>query len=133
MLAAIAVAVILLFATADAAQSIHVTPVLLVIAILSLFYSLTVEIKDGALECYFGPGVIRRRFLVSEIEEAQCVRNPWYAGWGIRWLPGQYWLWNVSGRQAVELTLKGGKRFRIGTDEPEALVKAIQTNRAVSI
>jgi hypothetical protein len=35
-------------------------------------------------------------------------------------------VWNVSGFQAVELTLKDGSRFRIGTDEPEALVHAIE-------
>ena len=106
---------------------------LLLIAVLGLFHSLTVEVKEGVLSCRFGPGIIRRRFLLSEIEGARAVRNPWYAGWGIRWRPGRYVLWNVSGFQAVELALKGGNRFRIGTDEPEALVRAIQTNKAMSI
>ena len=106
--------------------------IVLVIALV-LFYSLTVEVSNGTLRCHFGPGIIRRRFSISEIEEVRSVRNPWYSGWGIRWRPGQYVLWNVSGRQAVELTLKGGKRFRIGTDEPDALVQAIQTNKAASI
>ena len=45
-------------------------------------------------------------------------------------MPGQYWLWNVSGLQAVELVLNNGKRFRIGTDEPENLVNAIQINKS---
>jgi hypothetical protein len=36
------------------------------------------------------------------------------------------WLYNVAGRGAVEITLKGGRRFRIGTDEPERLCYAIQ-------
>jgi hypothetical protein len=107
--------------------------ILMLVGASSLFYSLTVEISNGILRCHFGPGLIRRRFAISEIEEARSVRNPWYSGWGIRWRPGQYWLWNVSGRQAVELTLKGGKRFRIGTDEPDTLVQAIQTNKAHNI
>jgi len=38
-------------------------------------------------------------------------------------------LWNVTGLQAVELTLTHGKKFRIGTDEPDALVRAIQINK----
>jgi hypothetical protein len=29
--------------------------------------------------------------------------------------------WNVSGLDAVELTLVSDRRFRIGTDEPEQL------------
>ena len=102
---------------------------LLVVAILGLFSSLTVEIKEGFLRCRLGPGIIRRRFLLTDIEEARSVRNPWYAGWGIRWRPDQYVLWNVSGRNAVELVLKGGKRFRIGTDEPDVFVQAIQKNK----
>lgn len=104
---------------------------LILVAALGLFYSLTVEIKDGVLNCRFGPGIIRRRFLLSDIEDAQCVRNPWYAGWGIRWRPGRYVLWNIAGLQAVELVLKNGNRFRIGTDEPEAVVRAIRTNKTL--
>jgi len=34
----------------------------------------------------------------------------------------------VSGRMAVVLRLRGGRRFGIGTDEPEALLQAL--NRA---
>jgi hypothetical protein len=44
---------------------------------------------------------------------------------GIRKIPGG-WLYNISGADAVELTLKGGKRCRIGTDVPEELERAIE-------
>jgi hypothetical protein len=60
----------------------------------------------------------------------QAVRNPWYVGWGIRMGPSGV-VWNVSGLDAVELALSE-KRFRIGTDEPEALVEAITRARGVS-
>ena len=49
--------------------------------------------------------------------------NPLY-GWGIRY-PFDGWLYNVSGLQAVELTVKGEGNLRIGTDEPETLVAAL--------
>ena len=58
----------------------------------------------------------------------RAVRNPWYTGWGIRLGPG-YVLWNVSGRGAVELDLASGRRFRVGTDEPAALVSAIERGK----
>jgi hypothetical protein len=96
---------------------------------LIVFHSLTVEIIDSRLVCRFGPGLIRKTFLLSEIDDARRVQIPWYAGWGIRWIPGQYLLWRVSGFRAVELVLKGGGRFRIGTDEPDELVHAIRTNK----
>ena len=96
----------------------------------SIFYSLTVKINGEILTCYFGIGLIRKQFYLSDIKEFRAVRNPWFIGWGIRWMPGQYWLWNVSGFQAVELVLNNGKRFRIGTDESEKLVNAIQINKS---
>ena len=99
---------------------------------LALFFSLTVEVKGNRLVCRFGIGLIQRTFALSEIESAQVVRNPWYSGWGIRWRPGRYVLWNVSGSKAVELALKDGHRFRIGTDEPEELLNAIRSYRTLA-
>ena len=95
-----------------------------------IFYSLTVKIGGGILTCYFGVGLIRKQILLSDIKEFRAVRNPWFIGWGIRWMPGQYWLWNVSGLLAVELLFNNGKRFRIGTDDSENLVNAIQINKS---
>jgi len=91
----------------------------------ALFGSLTIEVGEGALSCRFGPGLIRKRWPLGNIREARVVRNPWYYGWGIHLYPGGV-LYNVSGFQAVEVLLKGGKRLRIGTDEPDAVVRAIE-------
>ena len=93
---------------------------------LSLFSWLTVEIDKGVITCRFGVGLIRKTIPLSDVDRARAVLNSWWVGWGIRWIPGRYWVWNVSGFQAVELTMKDGRRFRIGTDEPEALVHAIE-------
>jgi hypothetical protein len=107
---------------------IQVALIILLVVTLGVFHSLTVEITNGRLSCRFGPGVIHKTFLVSEIKDVRSVRNPWYAGWGIRYKPGRYWLWNVSRFLAVELVLEDGKVFRIGTDEPELLIQAIHMN-----
>jgi protein-S-isoprenylcysteine O-methyltransferase Ste14 len=90
-----------------------------------LFSSLTIEVKDATLEWRFGPGLIRKRCPLAEVREVQAVRNPWYYGSGIHWTP-QGWLYNVSGVGGVAITLASGKRFRIGTDEPQALAEAIR-------
>lgn len=92
-----------------------------------LFHSLTVEISDGTLSCRFGPGLVKRQFYLSEIHAARTVRNRWYYGWGIRYIPGG-WLFNVSGLDAVEIVLSSGRKFRIGTDEPDELAGAILEN-----
>jgi hypothetical protein len=100
---------------------------ILVVALL-LFSTLTVEVDKEALRLRFGVGLIRKRFDLAEIRGWEAVRNPWYCGWGIRLRPRSV-LWNVSGYDAVELTLADGRRFRIGTDEPDALVAAIARAR----
>lgn len=90
-----------------------------------LFWALTVEMTAHELVVSFGPGVIRKRFRVEDIRNAQIVRNPWYYGWGIRLTP-HGWLFNASGFDAVELELKNNRKFRIGTDDPQQLLTAIQ-------
>jgi hypothetical protein len=100
--------------------------ILFVIAIaLVLFPSLTVTIWEEDLEVRFGPGLIHKRFKLNEIESCQVVYNPWYYGWGIRLTP-KGWLFRVSGFYAVEIKLRTGKRFRIGTDVPQEFEAAIQ-------
>lgn len=92
---------------------------------LVIFRSLTIEIDADELRCWFGGGLIKRRFRLAEIVSAEPVRNHWYYGWGIRLVPGG-WMFNVSGLDAIELTLASGRRFRIGTDDPKEVVEAIR-------
>ena len=100
--------------------------VLIIIAVaLVLFSSLTVVIWEEELEARFGPGPIRKRLKLNEIESCQVVKNHWYYGWGIRLTPHGV-LYNVSGFHAVEIKLRTGKKFRIGTDVPQELEEAIR-------
>jgi len=92
---------------------------------LLLFSTLTISINNDILEISFGIGLIRKKFLLKDIESCRIVKNPWYYGWGIRLTP-YGWLYNVSGFYAVEIVLKTGKRYRIGTNAPNELEKAIQ-------
>ncbi len=101
--------------------------VLIFIAVaLVLFSSLTVVIWEDELEVRFGPGLIRKRFKLNEIESCKIVKNHWYYGWGIRLTP-HGWLYNVSGFYAVEIMLRAGKKYRIGTNVPQELEVAIQS------
>lgn len=100
--------------------------VLLILAVCSvLFASLTIEIEEDILRFKFGPGVFHKEFLLNDIEDCEVVRNPWYYGWGIRLTP-HGWLYNVSGFSAVQISLKNGKQFRLGTDTPQELCQAIK-------
>jgi hypothetical protein len=100
-------------------------PLLPILAVvLLLFGTLTVEVDREQIRLRFGIGVVRKRIGLDEVGAWQAVRNPWYCGWGIR-LGSHGWTWNVSGYDAVEVSLADGRRFRIGTDEPDALVSAL--------
>jgi hypothetical protein len=99
-------------------------PLVVVALVLLAFGALTVEVDGDALRLRFGIGLVRKRIPIRDVQGWREVRNPWYSGWGIRLGPG-YVLWNVSGLDAVELALAGGRRFRVGTDEPAALASAI--------
>lgn len=96
----------------------------ILVACLVLFPSLTTSVDSEQIHCFFGPGLIRRRILLTDVESASVVRNPWVYGWGLRLIPGG-WLWNVSGLDAVELKLRSGRVFRIGTDQSHELHRAI--------
>lgn len=91
---------------------------------LALFPSLTVEINKTRLIVKFGFGVISKKFNLRDIKSSHAVKNHWYYGWGIRLTPNG-WLYNVSGLSTVEIQMKNGKKYRIGTDEPKNLEHAI--------
>lgn len=128
MLGAAVLLIACLMAVAGFAWIAFAVLVVLLIALV-LFAKLTVVIEKDFLEIRFGPGVIRKKFPLKDIESCQVVKNPWYYGWGIRLTP-HGWLFNVSGFYAVEIRMKNGKKYQIGTDVPHDLEKAIRESIA---
>jgi hypothetical protein len=108
---------------------------LLLLVLLILFVSLTVTVDDERVELRMGPGPIRRRLPLSEVLSVDRLKLPWWAvAYGIRMsLNGKRQLWRVSGSNAVDLELSGGRRLLITSDEPDALAAvisaAIEANR----
>lgn len=93
--------------------------------VIALFGWLTVDINARRMLISFGVGLIRRTISLDTIQGFAPVRNRWWYGWGVRFTPHGI-LYNVSGLKAVELLLHDGRRVRVGTDEPEALARALQ-------
>jgi hypothetical protein len=105
--------------------------VLAVLAVaLVLFPSQTVTIEEEELIVQLGPGAIRKRFRLNDIQTCQVIGIPWYYGWGIRLTP-RGMLFRVSGLHAVHIKLVSGKEYVIGTDVPQELEEAI--NHSISI
>jgi len=98
----------------------------LIIFILASFVSLQIIIDEKYLRIKFGYGIYKKRFLLNDIVSTKTVRNHWYYGWGIRvWFWPKMWIYNISGFDAVEMKLRNGKTYRIGTDEPKKLEQII--------
>ncbi len=108
-----------------AARTIYWVVVGFLLILLAMFHSLTVEVDTRCVQWYFGPGWHKWKRLISDLESARISRNKWYYGWGIRITPIG-WLYNVSGFQCVDVTDKYGKSFRIGTNDPEGLLRALR-------
>jgi hypothetical protein len=92
---------------------------------------LTVEVDDSALRAFFGRGWPHKTLPLAEARSAQAVRNYWWYGFGIWWIP-RGTVWTVWSFDAVEVGLSSGRRFRIGTDEPEALLAALESRLMAS-
>ena len=109
-----------------------VTPVMFafmffILFLLISFSSLNVVIDDKYLRIKFGYGIFKKKFLLREILTVKAVKNRWYYGWGIRvWFWPSMSIYNVSGFDAIEIKIKSGKTYRIGTDEPKELVVAVK-------
>ena len=98
--------------------------------IMLLFFKLTISISGKVVQAKFGIGLIKFNLKIDELHSAEIVRFPWWYGWGIRFTP-QGMMYNIWGRNAVKMTFttKGKKKKSVllGTDQPEELLKHINT------
>lgn len=106
---------------------LQIVVLIILVACLLIFSSLTVEIRNGFLNWKLGFGLIQKKVPVSDIIRATPIKLSLFHGWGIHLTTGG-WLYNVSGFQAVEFELRGGKKFRLGTNEPDKLVQAVSAH-----
>jgi hypothetical protein len=108
-----------------AAVAIILVTIAIIVGTMYLFSSLEVSVDDGVLKISFGPGFVHKSFPLADVVSMRPVMTAITSGWGIHNFRGGV-LYNVSGRQAVELTMRNGRQVRVGTDEPQALLAALR-------
>ena len=59
------------------------------------------------------------------------ARSRWVEGWGIRFT-GEGMLYNSSGTHAVRLTLRDGRRLRLGSQHPHRLAQVLASRLPAS-
>lgn len=101
-------------------------PILVIVFLLLLnFSSLSIRVEQGRLAWSFGVGFPALSTPLQDITCVEVVSVPWWYGKGIH-LTARGWIYNVGGNRAVEITLKNGRRFILGTDEPELLERVLK-------
>jgi hypothetical protein len=93
------------------------------------FSSLRVVVDATTIHLAFGFGWPRKAIPLAQVTSAAPVRNRWWWGFGIRYTPDG-WMWNASGLDAVAVARAPGRSFRIGTDDPDGLTRAILAARS---
>ena len=92
------------------------------------FQHLRVADEGDRLAVRYGPlPVFCKRVSYSTIVAAERDRTSIVDGWGIHWIPGRGWTYNLWGFDCVRLTLANDRTLRIGTDDPEGLAAFLQT------
>lgn len=90
----------------------------------ALFWRLVVEVDERHVRAVFGIGLLRRTLPLADVRRTEVVRTRVWWGYGIHWTPSG-WLYNVAGRDAVRLEMASERAVILGTDESEALKRAI--------
>lgn len=101
------------------------------LSVMLIFRSLTVRVDVDNIQISFGLNAFRTVIPCSQITGVSVVRNPVWMGLGIHFIR-QGMIYNISGFGGVEISLSGGRRVRIGSDEPAVLAQAIQQAAGIS-
>jgi len=106
--------------------------VVVLVAVLMGFTRLHTKVDDTHLEASFRFGWPRKRIPLRDITGARSATFPWYYGYGIRYtLKG--WLYRVAGRKGVDVLRRNAPPFRIGTDDPEGLLRALRCHGILQV
>jgi hypothetical protein len=96
----------------------------LLITCMGVFSSMTIRVTTTEVEWWLALPALRRRLLLADIAAARERSVPLITGFGIK-TNGRDWTWIVSGRKAVELTLRNGRRVWLGSSDAQALAELI--------
>jgi len=97
-----------------------------------VFGSLTISDEGDRLAICFGPlPLIRKTIRYDAITSVEIGRTSIIDGWGMHYLPGHGWTYNIWGFSCVKLTL-GRKIIRVGTDDAEGLAKFLHERTGIS-
>lgn len=107
---------------------INIIAFTIILFIMYGFSKMFVFVNDDYIKIRFWLWLFTKRILLPDVVSAKQVRNKWFYWWGIKfvWIPKLTTIYSVYGLDAVEIVLKNGKHFRIGTDDAAELEEVIR-------
>jgi hypothetical protein len=93
------------------------------IAALALWGFSRLSVTVTATEFQFGFPIWHRKMPLSQIQVGAVVHIPFWYGIGVHYIRGM-WVYNAKLGRGLEITV-GGKRYLIGSDQPERLQAAL--------
>ncbi len=92
-----------------------------------LFYTAKLETKidTWSLQYRYKPFISSWKRIEKEAIQGYRVRKYFAGGYGVRWSMDGIKTLNVRGRMALEISFTNGKRLLIGTQQPHAILKAM--------
>lgn len=109
---------------------IHGIVGMLVLMLAAGFHKLTVRDAGSALLIAFGPlPLFRCQIQYADMAQAIVGRTTLLEGWGIHVSPRGGWVWNLWGRDCVEIHHRRGV-LRLGTDDAPALATFLNSRIA---
>jgi len=86
------------------------------------FQRLLIRDEGDHLTLHYGPvPLFWKRFPYSQMTAVEPSRSNILDGWGIHWVPGRGWTYNLWGFDCVKVQM-GKKTVKIGTDDVDGLV-----------
>lgn len=96
------------------------------ILVAMMFQRLTVRDEGERLALRYGPlPVFRKLIRYSDITSVKPGRSSVIDGWGIHWIPGRGFTYNLWGFDCAKLIVQG-RVVRVGSDDVENLVSFLQ-------
>ncbi len=124
--AAVFLALTGIVAPADQRALLFVVTIEVILSICAVVFSkLTIKIDGETLRASFAMGTTFKKVRLAAITRCEPIRIRWWYGWGIHLTP-YGWLYNVAGWDALAITLRDGRKFALGTDDPHGLAAAIR-------
>lgn len=100
----------------------------LLLFVAGCFHRLTVNGEASVLQLRFGPiPLFQKQIPYASMKSVEASRSSFIDGWGIHFVPGRGWTYNLWGRDCVLIRRQDNSLLRVGTDDVDGLLTFLRS------